>query len=103
MGELFIAVFIAASGFIVAGICGSFYQLVTGEPPRFFGEAKGPISSLIAIALWIFAGPFMFMRYAIEGYFRESFRPSMLAAAGGLAAMWSICSGTFILSFLLAL
>ncbi|KZK93419.1 hypothetical protein PsAD5_03135 [Pseudovibrio sp. Ad5] len=103
LGDLLLAAFIAASGFVTAGILGSFYHLVTGEPPRFFAEMKGPLSWFIVVGLWLVAGPFIFMRNAIQGYYRESFSPKMLAAAGGLTAMWSILSGTFVLSFLLAL
>lgn len=103
LGELLLAAFIAASGFVTAGILGSFYQLVTGEPPKFFAEMKGPVSWLIVVGLWLVAGPFIFMRNAIQGYYWESFSPGMLAAAGGLTAIWSILSGTFVLSFLLAL
>ncbi len=102
-GDLLLAAFIAASGFITAGVLGSFYQLVTGEPPRFFVEMKGPFSWLIVVGLWLVAGPFIFMRNAIQGYYRDMFSPTMLAAAGGLTVMWSILSGTFVLSFLLVL
>lgn len=103
LGDLFVAAFVASSGFVAAGVLGSFYHLVTGEPPRFFAEMTGPASLLIVVGLWLVAGPFIFMRNAIQGYYRETFSPKMLAAAGGLAAMWSILSGTFVLSFLLAL
>ncbi|KZL21253.1 hypothetical protein PsAD2_00543 [Pseudovibrio axinellae] len=103
LGELFVAGFIAASGFVTAGVFGSFYHLVTGEPARFFGEMNGPVSGLVLLIMWLFAGPFIFMRNAIQNYYREMFSPKMLAAAGGLATMWSICSGTIVLGIILVL
>ena len=103
LSELFAAVFIAASGFVAAGMLGSFYHWVTGQPAYFFAEMNGPASVVVLILMWLVAGPFIFMRNAVQGYFRESFSLTMLAFAGGLTAMWSVLSGVFVLSFLFAL
>jgi len=103
LGELFVAFFIATSGFVAAGVLGSFYQLVTGVPPRFFLEGSGGLFLVVIIGLWLLAGPFIFMRNAIQGHFREKFNPGVLLAACGLTTIWSILSGTLVLSFALAL
>ncbi len=103
LSDLFVAAFIAASGFVAAGVLGSFYQFLTGEPPRFIAEMKGPVSLIVIVTLWLVAGPFIFMRNAVQGYYHETFSIKMLAFAGGLTAMWSTLSGMMVLSFLFAL
>ncbi|WP_349357430.1 DUF6949 family protein [Stappia sp.] len=97
MIDLAIAAYIGAAGFVMAGILGSFYQLVTGEPLRFSISLETWLKGVATGFLCVFAGPFIIMRNAIRGH-RIEHRPlGWLVASSTIAGMWSICSGVFVL------
>lgn len=103
VAELYILAFMIGSGIVTAGIIGSFYEFVTGRRLSFFEERKYPFAIVVTVLLWFLAGPFIFFRNAMDGYFWQQFRPGMLAFAGGLSVIWSIYSGMVVMSFALAL
>lgn len=101
LSELFIAAYIGCSGFVAAGILGSFYQLVTGEPPKFALQLETWLKGMSSLLMCIFAGPFIIMRNAIRGR-RIEHRPiGWLVASSTIAGMWSICSGLVVMQFAL--
>ncbi|WP_350334767.1 DUF6949 family protein [Coralliovum pocilloporae] len=100
--ELMLALYIACTGFVVAGLLGSFYQLVTSEPAGFrFDGPTLPMTALTLVTICI-GGPFIIMRNAIRGRRIEGRHIGWLAASAGIAAVWSFCSGLFVLDFVLA-
>ena len=99
--QVMLAVYAAAAGFVAAGLLGSFYQLLTNEPPHFMMRADGWIASLIGVLVCIFAGPFIIMRHAIRGRRLEGRPLGWLAASAAIAAGWSLCSGIIVIEFVL--
>jgi len=101
MFELLIAGYAACTGFVAAGLIGSFYQLMTSEPPRFGLKLDTWIRSFSSAFFCIFAGPFIIMRNAIRGQ-RIEHRPiGWLAGSCVVALMWSTCSGIIVLQMAL--
>ncbi len=63
--DLALAAYLGCAGFVAAGILGSFYQLVTGEPPKFALPLGSWVLGVLSFLLCIFVGPFIIMRNAI--------------------------------------
>ena len=101
MGELFIAVYIGAAGFVSAGVLGSFYQLLMQEPPRFNFNVETIPAILSGIVMVLFAGPFIIMRNAIRGRRIEKRPVGWLVASSTIAGMWSLCSGLLVMQLAL--
>ena len=99
-GELYVLCVLLASGLVTAGLVDSFFELVRGKRLFFFEEPQKPF--ILVVVLWFLAGPLMFFRNALDGYFWQEFHPGMLAFAGGLSAIWSIYSGMLVMSLILA-
>ena len=97
MVDLVLAVYLGCAGFVIAGILGSFYQLVTGQPPRFVFSVETWLAGLASCLMCVFAGPFIIMRNAIRGRKIEQRPIGWLVASSTIAGMWSICSGVFVL------
>ncbi len=103
MGELFVAGFAMASGFVAAGVLASFYQLLTATPARFDFPGDKMSTGVVQVMLLMFAGPVILMRNAIRGRLIERRPVGWLAASAGIAAVWSLCSGIVVLEFALAI
>jgi len=102
-GDLILAIFSIALGFVGAGVLSSIYQLITAEPARFdiYGEtlAKGIVMTFMVM----FAGPAILMRNAIRGRMIERRPVGWLFASTAIAGAWSLCLGVVMLPFLVAL
>ncbi len=100
--QIFVLLYSAATGFVVAGIVASFYQWITAEPPRFAPLGPSAAALMITFLFCAIAGPFIIMRNAIER--RGKLRTAIGWVAGSLviAGMWSVCSGLLVLDFALA-
>jgi hypothetical protein len=94
--------FCAATGFVSAATLSSFYKLVTSEAANFSVDRKTWPGLLIAIAVNMFAGPFIVAERLIAGLRRRELAaiPAVLGAI--VAGMWSVCAGVFYLSLLVA-
>jgi hypothetical protein len=97
MTDLALAAYIGSAGFVVAGILGSFYQLLTGEPLKFAISVETWLKGVFSCFLCVFAGPFIIMRNAIRGRKIEQRPIGWLVASSTIAGMWSLCSGVFVL------
>ncbi|WP_029058758.1 DUF6949 family protein [Stappia stellulata] len=97
MTDLALAAYIGCAGFVVAGILGSFYQLLTGEPLKFAISVETWVKGVFSCLLCVFAGPFIIMRNAIRGRKVEQRPLGWLVASSTIAGMWSLCSGVFVL------
>ena len=102
MGDLYVALFAGASGFVAAGILASFYQLVTATPARFDMGSDRLMAGVFQIILLMFAGPVILMRNAIRGRLVEKRHPGWFAASAGIVLAWSMCSGVVVLQFAFA-
>ncbi len=87
-----------AFGFAVAGMLGSFYQLVTAKPPSFqlLGVRAQP-STVITLPFLIFTAPFIIMRNTIRGRQTEGRSFGFTTMATVVAGYWSLLSGTLVL------
>ncbi|MBO6759041.1 MAG: hypothetical protein JJ902_22115 [Roseibium sp.] len=103
LSDLFIALYIACAGFVAAGVLGSFYQLLTNQPPRFNFPVDSIVGTITSIAVCLFAGPFIIMRNAIRGRRIEGRPIGWLVASSTIAGMWSMCSGLVVMQFALGL
>lgn len=103
MQSLAIYLYVTAVGFVTAGLIASFVQLVSGQPMRFGIDDKPMAASIAAILLRMMAGPAILMRNAWRGMRLEARPKFWFGLSFAIAAMWSLCSGTLLLSLLLRL
>jgi hypothetical protein len=94
--------FATATGFVAAGLTGSFYRLVTRKPPSFQVWSESTVGQLGGIATLIFAGPNVILRNALRAQVFENRPPAWMLLSAAIALMWSFLSGVFLLNLLLA-
>ena len=87
-----------AFGFAVAGMLGSFYQLVTTRPPSFqLLQANTSPSSVFTLPFLMFTAPFIIMRNTIRGSKIENRSIVFAMLATMVAGFWSLMSGTLVI------
>jgi hypothetical protein len=101
--QILLLAYAAAAGFVAAGFLASLYQLLTNEPARFMVGSESVWAGLVAIAICVFAGPFILMRQAVRGRFLERRPIGWLAASTAIATGWSLCSGILMIQFAIVL
>ena len=86
-------------GFAVAGSLASGYQLVT-ERPLSFRLLNGGLQlvTFLAIPVLTFAAPFVIMRNVMRGRRIERRRFEFVMLATMIAGLWSMLSGTVVVS-----
>ncbi|MDQ0326868.1 hypothetical protein J2R99_002737 [Rhodopseudomonas julia] len=97
-----VLLFCVLTGFVTAGTAASFYQLLTSRPPDF--ELRDfTFPAIATCTLMCFtAGPFIVVR-RICGALRVKKAGLEIVVLGlAVAGLWSACSGTLFLSFLVA-
>lgn len=90
-----------ATGFVAAGLVGSFYRLVTNKPASFQIWGGTMLEQVAAIFTLVFAGPNVIMRNALRAQVFEHRPPAWLLLSFFIAMMWSCLSGIFLLSIFL--
>jgi hypothetical protein len=86
-------------GFSVAGSLASGYQLMTERPLSFRLLNGGPKPvTLLAIPVLTFAAPFVIMRNVMRGRRIESRRFEFVLLATMIAGLWSMLSGTVVVT-----
>lgn len=103
MSVLFVYVFAIATGFVTAGLMGSFFQLVTNRQMTFELFDMNRILLLFGIMTLVLAGPAVIMRNAIRARLIERRPGHWLALSTAISAAWSLLSGVFILNIYVAL
>ncbi|HEX7777336.1 MAG TPA: hypothetical protein VF449_12495 [Parvibaculum sp.] len=94
--------FASATGFVAAGLTGSFYRLVTRKPASFQVWSDSMAGQIGGIATLIFAGPNVILRNALRAQVFEDRPPVWMLLSAAIALMWSFLSGVFLLNLLLA-
>jgi hypothetical protein len=96
--------FALAMGFAVAGLISTGYQALTQRPASFSLLSQGTHpAAFAAVPLLVFAAPFIIMRNTIRGR-RIEHRPFVFVmVATIIAAIWSLMSGTVVVTALAAL
>jgi len=103
MEDVFIYAYVAAVGFVLAGVLSSFVQLVSGEPVRFGLQPTSLLSSIGGVLLRVVAGPAILMGNAWRGMRIEA-RPKIWFGLSALiAAWWSLFIGALLIDFVLKL
>ena len=103
MQSLAVYAYIAAVGFVTAGLLASFVQLVSGQPMRFGIEPNSLLASIGAVLLWVLAGPAILMRNARRGLRIQSRPKIWFGLSAVIAALWSLFSGALLLDLILKL
>lgn len=103
MSTFFVYMFALATGFVAAGLIGSFYQLVTNRQMTFELLEMNRIQLLFGVMTLTLAGPAVIMRNAIRARLIERRPGHWLALSTAISAAWSLLSGVFILNIYLAL
>ena len=86
-----------AFGFAVAGMLGSFYQLVTAKPPSFqLLRVPAQPKTVITLPFLLFTAPFIIMRNTIRGRNIEGRGFGFATMATVVAGYWSLLSGTLV-------
>jgi hypothetical protein len=95
--------YIAAVGFVAAGLLASFVQLISGEPMRFRIEPDSVLASIGGVLLRVLAGPAILMRNAWRGMVIERRPMGWFGASLAIAALWSLFSGAVLLDLIMTL
>jgi len=94
--------FATATGFVAAGLTGSFYRLVTKKPASFQIWTGSLAAQVAGIMTLVFAGPNVILRNALRAQVFEDRPPAWLLLSFCIAMIWSFLSGIFLLSLFLA-
>ncbi len=99
----FVAVYsyVAAVGFVAAGLLASFVQMVSGQPMCFGIEPNSLLSSVGGVLLRVLAGPAILMRNAWRGMRLEARPKIWFGVSTVIAAVWSLFSGAVLLDLIL--
>jgi hypothetical protein len=90
-----------AIGFSTAGVLASGYRLATRRAISFRLLERGPrITTLAAVPLLVFAAPFIIMRNTVRARRIEGRRFRSVMMATILAGLWSLMSGTIVVTAL---
>ena len=93
------SVIVLLIGFSVAGSLATGYQLVTERPLSFRLLNGGPQPvTFLAIPVLTFAAPFVIMRNVMRGRRIERRRFEFVMLATMIAGLWSMLSGTVVVS-----
>jgi hypothetical protein len=93
------SVIVLLIGFSVAGSLATGYQLVTERPLSFRLLNGGPQPvTFLAIPVLTFAAPFVIMRNIMRGRRIERRRFEFVMLATMIAGLWSMLSGTVVVS-----
>ena len=93
------SVIVLLVGFSVAGTLATGYQLVTERPLSFRLLNSGPQPvTFLAIPVLTFAAPFVIMRNVMRGRRIERRRFEFVMLATMIAGLWSMLSGTVVVS-----
>ena len=103
MEDVFIYAYVAAVGFVMAGILSSFVQLVSGEPMRFGLQPTSLVSSVGGVLLRVVAGPAILMRNAWRGMRIEARPKIWFGLSAIIAAWWSLFIGALLIDLALKL
>jgi hypothetical protein len=101
MGSIIVYAYLAAVGFVMAGVLSSFVQLVSGQPMRFGLEPNSILSSLGGVFLRVVAGPAILMRNAWRGMWIEARPKVWFGASAAIAAVWSLFLGALLIDLIL--
>lgn len=102
MNELLAFLFSIATGLVAAGLCSSFYRLVTRKSPSFQLWERSIAAQIAGVVTLLFAGPAVIMRNAFRAHVVENRPPFWLLMSTLIALMWSFLSGILVLSVFLA-
>jgi hypothetical protein len=93
--------FALAVGFAVAGLCATGYRLFAEHFPSFRLLEVGPVPGrFAAIPLLMFAAPYIIMRNTLRGRRIEGRRAEIVMVSTVIAGLWSLMSGTVVVSAL---
>src|SRR5215204_1151595 len=102
MSEFITFLYCAATGFVVAGVIASFYQLLTLQTADFLVAQRSVTGHIMAVLLSMFAGPVILASKVMIGV--QSRTIAVLPAFIGfmVVGMWSVLAGLFYLSLVLS-
>ena len=93
------SVIVLLIGFAVAGSLATGYQLITERPLSFRLLNGGPQPvTILAIPVLTFAAPFVIMRNIMRGRRIQSRRFEFVMLATMIAGLWSLLSGTVVVT-----
>jgi hypothetical protein len=93
-----------AIGFAFAGLLASGYQLIANRPASFRLLHNGPgPGSIAAVPLLVFAAPFIIMRSVLRSRSLEQRQFEFVMMATIVCGLWSLMSGTVVMTMLSAL
>jgi hypothetical protein len=102
--DTFESLFALAFGFAVAGLCASSYRLAGSHLPHLRMLEAGPmVGRLAAVPLLIFSAPYLIMRNTLRRSALGRRRGDAVMVATVIAGLWSLMSGTVLLTALQAL
>lgn len=101
LGEFLLLAYVAAVGFVAAGIAASFYKMVTLEPARFRLLGQSFFSWMTAMIFCAVTGPFIVVDQAIQSRRRDHTPILWVFAVVGIATLWSCCLGVLVLELIL--
>lgn len=96
IGFWWLVAFMIASGFTTAGLLSSLHSSVAGDGPDFRLSFDNPLSAFWSAFVCLFAGPVIVLKNAANHWVSGLLPFSVLLFCFALSAMWSFCSGVFV-------
>ncbi|MEZ5872688.1 MAG: hypothetical protein R3D32_12785 [Nitratireductor sp.] len=97
--ELF--AFVIACGFTASGLLAEIHKLATTSSPSFTLYFNSPLSIIWSVIVCMFAGPYLVLARGWYFFTSGQLRISGLGLLAGLSAIWSFCSGVFVVELLI--
>lgn len=102
--DMLILGYAGMAGFVAAGILASFYQWWTSLPPRFVVLGRSVLALVTTAVFCLVTGPIVVLDHALQLQRQARQQPLRWICAGVLvAALWSCCSGIFVLGLMVIL
>lgn len=98
---LYAMVICAIAGFVMSGVIGSFYQLLTAEKPDFMVTKATVGGNVAAVLMSMFAGPIILANKVIGGLGRNEMTVPWALINTAIAWIWSVCAGVFYFSLII--
>lgn len=98
--ELLLITMTIATGFVIAGLLTSLYQIIFQRPASLVRVPGGVIGRFVQALLILFGTPVIIVRNAVRGRIIEDRPLGFVVATTVIAGFWSYASGLLVLNAL---
>lgn len=101
--ELWIVIFVLASGFTAAGLVSAVHETVSGNNSDFRLSFANPLKAGWSLFVCLFAGPYIMIRNTAICWLNGTVPGAIMLFCLGVSVIWSYCSGCFVVHSMIGL